>query len=217
MLARVLVFLGATALAAGLPLRAPTPPSWGGVDKFAVSVNFTNPKPQSQWVFNYYHISSLKAERYEHPAPQYDEMCALAPSPYGDDSSKACTVVFATDGWSYLQFPQDNFCCKCENSFGAVRGDWLQDGGADYQGTATINGVESQHWTKQGQYLNHYYSSIDGAQPVRFNELWGPEHALKEWDFMLDTFKSGSNAFDESLVAPLSCALCDGSCANFRL
>ena len=45
------------------------------------------------------------------------------------------------------------------------------------------------HWTKPGQYLNQYYSTVDKALPVRFYEikLGNP----KIWDFDLKTYSTG--------------------------
>jgi hypothetical protein len=56
------------------------------------------PLVPTSWEFQYYHSQELSAERYEHLAPQYDEMCALAPAPYGNDPNLDCVVIFALDG-----------------------------------------------------------------------------------------------------------------------
>ena len=173
-----------------------SPPLWGGVPKFSVMVNLTNPNPVSDWMFAYYHDSNLGAERYEHYPPQYDEMCTDLP--YG--SNQQCNVIFATNGWSYLQFPKVDYCCKCENTFGAVRGDWLVQN-STFAGYQMVNNQKCEHWTKRGQYLNHYYCTADSKRvPIMFNELWGQPPTLKQWDFIVDTYKIDS--FERSLIDP---------------
>ena len=49
----------------------------------------------------------------------------------------------------------------------AIRFDWLQGGNdSSYIGNEYINGRQVTHWTKQGQYLNHFHSTVDGDLPV---------------------------------------------------
>jgi hypothetical protein len=38
-----------------------------------------------------------------------------------------CVATFATDGWGYISYPTQNFCCKCTKSFGAIKYDWLKE------------------------------------------------------------------------------------------
>ncbi len=71
-----------------------------------------------------------------------------------------CDITFAVDGWSYISFPTKRFCCKCSNSFGSIRYDWLKEN-STYVGIETISGRSVTHWTKPGQYLNHYYSTVE--------------------------------------------------------
>lgn len=92
-------------------------------------------------------------------------MCLLANPPFTINDS--CTVTFATDGWSYIEYPQHKWCCKCENSFGAIRSDWLKDN-STYKGVDIVNNVSVTHWIKTGKSLNNYYSTINGALPVKF-------------------------------------------------
>jgi len=49
-----------------------------------------------------------------------------------------CDVTFATDGWFYITFPSEKYCCKCGNSFGSVRYDWLKSD-SKYIGIETID------------------------------------------------------------------------------
>jgi len=181
---------------------------------FAVTVNMTNnPTNFTHWVFDYYYMSDtetgITASRYEHHAPQTDEMCQNLPY----NGSHDCTVVFATDGWSYLSFPTEDYCCKCENTFGAVKADWMTTN-STYAGLSTVNGVECQQWTKQGQFLNHLFSANDANQTtVRFYET--VRGRLKQWDFLLDTY---TPTFDRNLLAaPDGCTtLCNNWCADYR-
>jgi hypothetical protein len=204
----------ATVMACGVAavvVAAPSPPLWGGVMAFSVRVNMTNPSPVAYWQFDYVHDGTLKAELYRHYPPQFDEMCA--DQPYGSDHE--CDVLFATDGWSYISFPAAHFCCKCENSFGAVRSDWLFEN-STYAGQAVVDGLLCDHWQKQGQYLNNYFDTADSRQlPVRFNETWGVTiHKLKQWDFLLDTYQPSAN--DSLLQPPSHCSKrCTSSVCEF--
>lgn len=142
------------------------PPFWGGNPRYTVKVLMLNDNPAVSWNFTYYYDWSLKAERYEHQAPQQDEMCLLPDTSF-QKGGIPCVITFASDGWSYISFPSQNFCCKCSNSFGSVRYDWLQ-ANSTYQGIETIDGRSVTHWTKMGNYLNHYYSTVDKQLPVRY-------------------------------------------------
>ena len=50
----------------------PSPPWWGGRPQYKVEVLMTYNKPVMTWNFSYFYDSILKAERYEHRAPQAD-------------------------------------------------------------------------------------------------------------------------------------------------
>ena len=93
-------------------------------------------------------------------------MC-LVPQTSFTKNKLPCIVTFAKDGWSYIEYPTKNFCCKCSKSFGAIKYDWLKDN-STYVGIETVNGVSVTHWTKMGLYLNDYYSTVDKAYPVKF-------------------------------------------------
>ena len=88
-----------------------------------------------------------------------------------NSSGLPCSATFATDGWSYIEFPTKNYCCKCTNYFGAVRYDWLDDN-ATYVGTDTIDGYSVTHWTKEFKEVNHYYSTVDKQLPVQYFEIY---------------------------------------------
>ena len=123
-------------------------------------------------------------------------------------------MIFASDGWSYIQYPTQNFCCKCTNSFGAIRYDWLKTD-SSYNGTTTMSGRSVTHWIKNGQYPNHYYSTVDKQLPVLFHEL--KLGKPKEWIFNLDTYST--SPFDPSKLAPpASCSTrCSGNCQRLVL
>ena len=66
-------------------------------------------------------VGSLLSGRLLDLSTQYDEMCAGLPY----DENYDCTVVFATDGWSYLSFPEPDYCCKCvQNGGGGGSSAW---------------------------------------------------------------------------------------------
>jgi hypothetical protein len=92
-------------------------------------------------------------------------MCLLATTSFTQNDP--CTVTFATDGWSYVEYPTKDFCCKCANSFGAIKYDWLATN-STFVGIETLGGVSVTHWTKSGASGNNYYSTVDKQFPVRF-------------------------------------------------
>lgn len=49
-----------------------TPPNWGGNPRYTVKVKMLNDDPVATWNFTYFYDWNLKAERYEHEAPQTD-------------------------------------------------------------------------------------------------------------------------------------------------
>lgn len=109
----------------------------------------------------------------------------------------ACVAIHTTnDNWLYVSFPSADFCCKCTQNIGAVRSDWLIDGGANYTGRVAqdANGApfgsrvqQADGWLKMGASDNHYYATVDEQQrPVRYMEHKNSK--LKQWDFVLDTF-----------------------------
>ena len=193
-----------------------TPPLWGNNPIYSVSVQLINPQPVSTWKFDYYYDAlrfNITGSRYNNYPPQYDEMCVDSSLP---NSSYECDVIYAVDGWTYLLFPSADFCCKCENSFGSTKFDWLKEN-SNFQGIEMLNGISVEHWTKQGQFLNHYYCDAKDRKPVRFNELWGPNQVLKQWDFIGETYNI--NEFDRSLIeTPENCEkFCMSDvCKNYR-
>ena len=68
-----------------------------------------------------------------------------------------------------------------------LRYDWLQED-SHYQGLDTIRGIDVTHWTKAGNTLNHYYSTIIGQYPVRLFEI--KKGNPKSWDFDVDTYST---------------------------
>lgn len=203
-MSRFFLFVTLLCFFLGVSGQSPSPPFWGGVPQYTVLVNMTNPEPVSTWQFTYYYDGTANASRYIHHPPQYDELCLGVVDPH-----HTCHVLFAVDGWSYLLDQDTGSCCKCSQSFGAVRYDWLQEN-STFMGYAIINNVESQHWTKQGQYLNHFYvENQPPSRPVRFDELWGPQQILKAWDFNLDTFQPYVN---KNMLLPPN--QCDNRCSS---
>jgi len=121
-----------------------------------------------------------------------------------------CDVTFATDGWFYITFPSEKYCCKCGNSFGSVRYDWLKSD-SKYIGIEAIDGKSVTHWTKQGQSLNHYYSTVDRQIPIRYYELKNGKP--KYWLFNSTSYNTGP--IDPSKFAPPCSNKCTGICSHF--
>jgi hypothetical protein len=134
-------------------------------------------------------------------------MCMLPVTTF-KKAGEPCHVTFATDGWSYISFPVRNFCCKCSKSFGSVRYDWLQEG-STYVGIETVNNKQVTHWTKPGNYLNHFYSTVGDELPVRYFET--KNGVPKSWDFDLTTYKTGP--IDPAKFAPQCTTPCIGQCS----
>lgn len=197
------------ALVAVTSCLAADPPFWGGNPVYTVNVSMLYDKPVLRWNFTYYYDWNKKAERYEHHAPQADEMCLLAHPPF--TINDFCVATFAEDGWSYIEYPSKNWCCKCENSFGAIKYDWLQTN-STFVGIETVNNVAVTHWTKKGAEVNNYYSTVDRALPVRFFELKSGQP--KSWDFDLKTYTTTPH--DPDLFKPKCTNLCGGYCPLFR-
>ena len=126
-------------------------------------------EPVGNWTFTYYYDWNQKVERYEHQKGQNDELCLIGNTTF-NGSGVPCNIVFATDGWFYIEYPSQNFCCKCGNSFGSVRYDFLKEN-SKYNGLSTLNGTSVTHWTKQGLFTNHYFSTVDKQIPVKYYEI----------------------------------------------
>ena len=123
------------------------------------------------------------------------------------NTDRPCTTIHATDGWMYMDFPATATdaasCCKCSQHIGAVRSDWLQDGGGSYAGPTTVGGQAVDEFLKQGASDNHYYCSTDAAQkPVRYLEHKNGK--LKQWDFDLATYQVGDPGADK-FAPPADC------------
>ena len=102
----------------------------------------------------------------------------------------AGVTTHAVDGWMYINFPTLHSCCKCTNTIGPVRYDWMQDGGGSYVGVAEVRGMKVDEFLKQGASDNHFYVERDADQrPVRYMEH--KNGMLKQWDFDLASFEPG--------------------------
>jgi hypothetical protein len=108
---------------------APTPPVWGGGPQWSVQVavnDATSAGPP--YSFNYSYNALLNVSMLEHGQGQHDEMCAgITGAP--KTAGLPCTVIHASDSWSYIQFPTASFCCKCSPDVGIVSQHWLDVGG----------------------------------------------------------------------------------------
>eukprot|EP01064_Diplonema_japonicum_P012761 TRINITY_DN2012_c1_g1_i2.p1 TRINITY_DN2012_c1_g1~~TRINITY_DN2012_c1_g1_i2.p1 ORF type:complete len:387 (+),score=112.28 TRINITY_DN2012_c1_g1_i2:65-1162(+) len=182
-------------------------PRWGGNNQtrqYSVLVNMTDisdSPAHPTWQFKYYYDDEVKASRYEHLAGQDDEVCRGA-----TPTLKPCTVIFATNGFTYVQ--SESICCiRNRGSWGAVKSNWLQNGGGTYVGRTTVRGYTVDEWFKQGASDNHYYAMAnDFRTPVRYMEHKNGK--LKQWDFNVPTWKPGPQA--SSLFTPPE--NCDKSC-----
>lgn len=134
-------------------------------------------------------------------------MCLLPLTTF-KKGGEPCVVTFATDGWSYIEFPNHKFCCKCTKNFGAIKYDWLKEN-STYVGIETIDGKSVTHWTKQGLYMNNYWSTVDKELPVRFFEIKNGNP--KSWDFDLSTYNTGP--IDPTKFSPKCSNSCLGECA----
>jgi len=181
-------------------------PIWGGAESYSVMVNMTDvsDSPQHpQWQFMYYYDASRRESRYDHLGAQYDEVCKSGHAPQGSP----CTVLFADSPhrtWTWNTADPSDCCYLFFSGGGAVRSDWLAEGGS-FVNYTTVRGYNVSQWLKQGASDNHYYSLADG-RPVRYMEHKNGK--LKQWDFLLDTYKPG--AVDPAVFSPPSS--CKRSC-----
>ena len=169
-------------------------------------------------------LTQLTRRRYDFEEGQHDEVCGgiLGATSF---VGEPCSVIHSTnDNWLYIQYPTEDFCCKCSQNIGAVRSDWLTDS-ANYTGRVTVddNGAEfgsgvaiADGWLKYGASDNHYYvdAANDMQRPVRYMEH--KNDALKQWDFILATYESRENEWfsgaPPDLFAPP--ADCDSNCRS---
>ncbi len=195
-------------------------PIWGGAMEWSAKVDF-QAEHHRNWTFQYYYLSNDQGSysRYEHDGDQYDEMCEDNHKAPNMGQNTPCNVVFATNGWSYLQYPANGYCCRCRQDFGAVRYNWLDRCQATYMGQTPIRykGRDERGvvWQCHAQFDNNYSSIIGSEIPGRFWEHKNGE--LKAWYFNLDTYKREKQ--DPSLFEPLAdCTeLCpSGPCAAGR-
>ena len=178
------------------------------------------PIGQYNWTFDYFYDakrSPVTASRFQHYPPQRDEMCNDPSLPPGD--TNRCDVIFASDGWSYLEFPDIPTCCKCENGFGSTLYNWLQND-SFFSAYTELFGRECEHWIRKGNDVNHYYCEVGTRIPVVYNEYIPVSRDVqgwKQWTFHTDTYNT--SVFDEALVSPPpGCTkLCQSKpCIKFR-
>ena len=120
---KVLLILASVVI---LQVVCSSPPFWGGNQRYTVKVDMHRYNNTANWTFMYYYDWSNKGERDEHDGNQNNQVCHLPESVPFNQTHTPCIVTFARDGWLYIEYPAQNYCCKCTNSFGAVRYDWLQ-------------------------------------------------------------------------------------------
>ena len=78
-----------------------------------------------------------------------------------------------------------DMCCKCTDTIGAVKRDWMANGGGTYRGrvTSDVNGMNFDNegvyaadaFLKGGASDNWYYVTSENQhlqKPVRFTEHW---------------------------------------------
>jgi hypothetical protein len=53
------------------------PPFWGGNPRYTVRVKMLYDSPKIVWNFTYYYDWNFKVEKYEHDAPQANQICVL--------------------------------------------------------------------------------------------------------------------------------------------
>jgi len=200
-------FITVVAIASSLDTAAAAPPLWGGSDKWSSTVDMTNPadsKTHPSWKFNYYYDSRIGAELYHHGVGQGDEIC------HAVTDGGECHVLNHPDGHAYITDVSADKCCKFYMHLGAILPDWLERSNATYAGEQEINGVDARVWIAGGQYTNNYGCTGEGDEPIRFWEYKGEvgdEMALKQWDFVQDSYCAGDDCFDndEMFAKPPNC------------
>jgi hypothetical protein len=169
----------------------------------------TNPadsKTHPTWSFDYFYNSILGGELYKHAEGQGDEIC------HSVTEAGECWVLNHPNGKAYITDVSAGTCCTFPQHLGMILPDWMINSNATYGGVQTISGQESDVWVCDGQYTNNYACTTDSAnRPVRFWEYKGDigdETALKQWDFMQDSWCDGADGgcFDDAVFdAPEEC------------
>lgn len=108
---------------------------------------------------------------YRHSEGQHDEICTGVK---GYETSEApCNLLEAPDGWRYVIYPGDKFCCRACNVTdycGVISPDWLQEG-ATYQGQKIINGALCEGWMKKGGEENYFWVLVSNPNvPCQYYE-----------------------------------------------
>ena len=60
--------------------------------------------------------ATVNASRWEHLDGQRDYVCVLGNSSLTARGAPCNAIIHATDGWLYVQFPRESFCCKCTDA-----------------------------------------------------------------------------------------------------
>jgi hypothetical protein len=74
------------------------------------------------------------------------------------------TIGRWNESWLYIAHPTHNCSCK---SFEYINYNWMEKD-STFIGYETFDSKNVNHWTKQGLYLNNYWSTVDKELPIRF-------------------------------------------------
>ena len=82
-------------------------------------------------------------------------------------------IDLVTGGYRYIIHPKTDDCCVLgtfAHGCGPVAQDWMVVGNGTYGGRAVVNGAETDEWTVQGNSVNKWYQTTDGAVPTRMDQ-----------------------------------------------
>ena len=157
-------------------LADPPTPFWGGNPNWYVKLRVISHNATGEpmdMTASYYYNWEVKGERYDYDANQNAQMCRA--SGHEDWQKVKCNVIYSSNKWIYVNFPDANYCCKCTNTFGGVRYDWLQADSKYLGRDDNVNGTTADHWVKYGNPAigampNNYWATVGDQKPVRFFE-----------------------------------------------
>eukprot|EP01138_Halocafeteria_seosinensis_P002897 gb/GECG01002959.1/.p1 GENE.gb/GECG01002959.1/~~gb/GECG01002959.1/.p1 ORF type:complete len:224 (+),score=15.34 gb/GECG01002959.1/:1-672(+) len=111
-----------------------------------------------------YYNWNVTKERTDRQSGKYDRYCGLVIS-----KDTPCTHL-VVDGVRYLNFPQENYCCKCctdKGGCGVLKPNWIEASNGTYQGRSYVDGHEVDGWKIKGLQDNYWYQTTSNGAPVQ--------------------------------------------------
>ena len=195
-----------TILCAAVLCQTPSPKSWSAKWRASFTEKISMPmRGEDSYTGQFYFDWTTKRFRVDRNNGNLDRYCGLT-KPF---TNTPCNQFVHTDGWRYLHFPKEKWCCKCchaSNGCGIVKPDWFKSG--EYVvSEKQVGGTDVQTWNVQGLQKNIYAQTVQGGRPKRI-------YQEPQSDMIFDHTSYTEN-FDSS-VFDLP-AGCDKMCPTFSI